>query len=159
MSVSELLAELKEDEMARLPSGVSLYSLLQQAHNEKEGQGNASILSGHVASSALVQILSRVPPADLLALQKGVHVASSSYRYYQYNSSLGTAASDIPTRSGRALYSQILHKPVAANWTRSSLFYLISLPPHLSPFLISLPPSSSSLPPSKLPQKAQWRCH
>ena len=99
-SVKELLVEMSEDKMDRLPSGVSIYSLLRTAEEEEGEVVNASMTRsiGTDSPNALIQILSRVSPEDLLALQKGVRVASASYRYYQYNSSIGTAAADIPTR-------------------------------------------------------------
>ena len=99
-SVKELLAELKEEEMDILPSGLSIYSLLQMADRGEGVDKNSTSISGALkdSTSALIQILSRVPYEDLLSLQSGVRVASASYRYYQYNSSMGTSTSDIPTR-------------------------------------------------------------
>ena len=99
-TVTELLAEVKEEDMARLPSGISLYSLLQQTDTlegvNRSDSGSSS--SSSSSSNALIHILSRIPRGDLLQLQRGVHVASASYRYYQYNSTQGTATTDIPTR-------------------------------------------------------------
>ena len=54
--------------------------------------------SGAWGSNALVAILQRIPLGDLEALQMGVEMASSSFRYYQYNSSLRLNNEDIPTR-------------------------------------------------------------
>lgn len=54
--------------------------------------------AGTWGSNALVEILQRIPPGDLEALQRGVEMASSSFRYYQYNSSLRLHDKDIPTR-------------------------------------------------------------
>ena len=54
--------------------------------------------AGAWGSNALVAILQRIPPGDLEALQRGVEVASSSFRYYQYNLSLRLNDRDIPTR-------------------------------------------------------------
>ena len=92
--MKELLAELNEKEMDVLPSGLSIYSLLQMADRGEGIDMNSTSISGSITGSpsALIQILSRVPYVDLLALQNGVRVASASYRYYQYNSSMGTNA-------------------------------------------------------------------
>ena len=55
--------------------------------------------AGAWGSNALLGILQRIPQRDLEALQRGVEIASASFRYYQYNSSLRLNDRDIPTRS------------------------------------------------------------
>ena len=100
-TVAQLLLEVneKDNNMRTLPSGVRLFDLLKSA-----GEGNSSDTLGSYTSkglqgNALVEILSRVSPGDLLSLQRGVDRASASYRYYQYNSSMSLSDKDIPTRS------------------------------------------------------------
>ena len=78
----ELLHELSvdSDNMGRLPAtGVSVYTLLAQAVAE-----NQSTTDDVDSINPMILILSRVPEADLLALQEGVKVASAYYRYYHY---------------------------------------------------------------------------
>ena len=62
------------------------------------GSSAAGVSAGVWGGNALVQILQRIPSGDLEELQRGVERASSSFRYYQYNSSLQLNNKDIPTR-------------------------------------------------------------
>lgn len=62
------------------------------------GTSAAGVSAGVWGGNALVQILQRIPLGDLEELQRGVERASSSFRYYQYNSSLQLNDKDIPTR-------------------------------------------------------------
>lgn len=64
----------------------------------RAGAGTSAAGSGVWGENALVQILQRIPLGDLEELQRGVERASSSFRYYQYNSSLQLNDKDIPTR-------------------------------------------------------------
>ena len=155
--MQQLLVEVTAAEMQRLPSGLSLYDLLLDAHRDQGSMINstdpfnsispsspqfissASSLRGSVdqlpwtvaetgaetgtgtrtgtavgsragagtgagtgtgawGSNALMGILQRIPQRDLEALQRGVEIASASFRYYQYNSLLRLSDRDIPTR-------------------------------------------------------------
>ena len=144
--------------MQRLPSGLSLYDLLLDAHRDQgiminrtdpsnsispsspQFISSASSLRGSVdplpwtaaatgaetgtgtrtgtavgsragtgtgawGSNALMGILQRIPQRDLEALQRGVEIASASFRYYQYNSSLRLNDRDIPTRYEVRIFS------------------------------------------------------
>ena len=122
-NASHLLSKLSEADMGHLPSGLSLYSILQQVEadsrldgraldrtdNRTDNRTNNATSGGQIVRGAinagiaahgnvLVQMLARIPPSDLLALQKGVEVASRSYRYYLYNSSMDSSRQEIPTR-------------------------------------------------------------
>lgn len=174
--MQQLLAEVTAAEMQILPSGLSLYDLLLDAHRDQGSIDNsnstdpsnslsptsqqfisgASSLRGSVDSlswtvaetgaetgtgtgtvnvvgsragtvtgagtgagagagawgnNALMGILQRIPQRDLEALQRGVEIASASFRYYQYNSSLRLNDRDIPTRSTVERQSCVLRVP------------------------------------------------
>ena len=83
-----LLNEISANDLGRLPSGISLYSLLKSAVDDAHGR-NVTILPPHT----LVELLLRIGPEDVLALQKGVAKVARKFRYYALNASVG----EIPT--------------------------------------------------------------
>ena len=74
----------------------------------RAGAGTSAAGTGMWGGNALVQILQRIPLGDLEELQRGVERASSSFRYYQYNSSLQLNDKDIPTRCACLQYHRII---------------------------------------------------
>ena len=72
------------------------------------GAGTSAAGTGVWGGNALVQILERIPLGDLEELQRGVERASSSFRYYQYNSSFQLNDKDIPTRCACLQYHRII---------------------------------------------------
>ncbi|CAE7672252.1 unnamed protein product, partial [Symbiodinium microadriaticum] len=74
--------EIRSDPVlsARLPaSGASVGSLVLAS---KRAGAN------HTHENALLDVLSRVTDADIVALQHGVRKYSPAYRFYEYNTSL-----------------------------------------------------------------------
>lgn len=94
--------------MRTLPSGVRLFDLLKYAESGNTSGVLGSYTTKGSQGNALVEILSRIPPGDLLTLQRGVDRASSSYRFYQYNSSMSLSDGDIPTRCSTCVYIIVL---------------------------------------------------
>ena len=60
-----MAAEIKPTDMGKLPSGVTLYSLLKDVVDEA-AKRNATVKAPQV----LVELLRRVPPADVQTLQQ-----------------------------------------------------------------------------------------
>ena len=83
-----LLNEIKPPEMGHLPSGTTLYSLLEAAVQDAKAK-NTTIKPPWV----LVELLLRISPEDVVQLQKGVSKVARKFRYYALNSSV----SEIPT--------------------------------------------------------------
>ena len=78
-----LLSEIKPHDMGQLPSGTSLYSLLESVVEDAKAK-NATIKPPW----ALVELLLRISPEDVVDLQKGVSKVARKFRYYALNATV-----------------------------------------------------------------------
>lgn len=93
---TQFIAENKQKDLQKLPSGVSIMELVGKIQNNETCSDPHNVrIPKTMVENLFVNILRCIPASDIKALQKGVAIFSQFYRYYEFNSSL----SAIPTAS------------------------------------------------------------
>jgi hypothetical protein len=106
-SAHVLLSELSAKGMGHLAhTGIGIYSLLKDIVDVAVTK-NTTVEAPYV----LVELLQRIPPDEIFALQRGVAKVSRKYRYYALNSSvteIPTATRSFPDGGAMRIMSRLL---------------------------------------------------